>query len=47
MSFSNQDLYEYDAYEDDEDEIDVCLHGVPWSEECPECDWEEDEADWL
>lgn len=41
-------MYSGDEYYDDditsgEDEVDGCLHGVPWSEECPECD--ENEGD--
>ena len=37
-------------YQDDDDEefgVDGCLHGVPWCDECPNCQDEEDEADWL
>ena len=36
---------------DDENEyerdVDGCLHGVPWCEDCPFCQDEEDEADFA
>jgi len=28
-----------------EDEIDGCLHGVPWDQDCWECEVEEDRLD--
>ena len=30
---------------EDDDEAEVCIHGVPWCEECSFCDEEEDELD--
>jgi hypothetical protein len=37
----------FDYEEDDADDVDGCLHGVPWDEECAYCDMIEDEADGL
>ena len=30
-----------------DDEIDGCLHGVPWTDPCPECEDEEDALDGI
>lgn len=33
--------------EDEDDDLDCCLHGVPFCEECERCNDEEDEVDGL
>lgn len=41
--------FEFDEFDDDisGDEGEVCLHGVPWCEECEACNQVEDEADGI
>ena len=40
MNSEDADLLDYE--DQGEDEVDGCLHGIPWCEECP---WCEDDVD--
>jgi hypothetical protein len=40
------DYYDDDDYGPDSD-AECCLHGIPWCEECEQCNEAEDEADGL
>lgn len=45
MEWQNGSMDDLD--EEFSDEIDGCLHGIPWCEECPFCQDDEDEADFV
>lgn len=41
----SEEFYGFDDDDFDEDDADCCLHGVPFCEECAQCNDDEDELD--